>query len=430
MNLQLTSFPAQNGIWTQSFSVALAQLRDAGGGVLNVPAGTYSTGPIELFSNIELHLDAGATIKFLNDPAAFSLRPCLYEGRLEERPQPCLAAYNAKNVILSGSGMLDGCGDPWWSGFRAKTLPNNNARPYLLHFEDCDHLRLRGIQLWNSPAWTVHPLRCTDVVIEDISIKNPYHSPNTDGINPESCRDVRILNCRVDVGDDCITLKSGTEQTDHPLPCENIIVANCCLVHGHGGIVIGSEMSGGVRNVTVTNCVFTGTDRGIRVKTRRRRGGCVENLQLSNLVMERVFCPFVFNMYYCCGTTEADRWVWEKNPYPVNTDTPVYRNIHISGVTVRDATACAGFFYGLAESPIQNLSLSDCHIELASDATPEKPAMMGELEPMTTRGFFLRNVTGVQFSNVTVLGCNGSKFNMDDTVCHYSGQLKEIMEDE
>jgi len=105
-------------------------------------------------------------------------------------------------------------------------------------------------------------------------------------------------------------------------------------VHGHGGIVIGSEMSGGVRNVTVTNCVFTGTDRGLRVKTRRRRGGCVENLRLSNLVMERVFCPFVFNMYYSCGTAEKDRWVWEKTPYPVDGGTPAFRNIRINGVTV------------------------------------------------------------------------------------------------
>jgi len=227
---------------------------------------------------------------------------------------------------------------------------------------------------------------------------------------------VRILNCRVDVGDDCITLKSGTEETPSPVPCENIVIANCLLVHGHGGIVIGSEMSGGVRNVTVTNCVFTGTDRGLRVKTRRRRGGCVENLRLSNLVMERVFCPFVFNMYYSCGTAEKDRWVWEKTPYPVDGGTPAFRNIRINGVTVVGATASAGFFYGLAESPIDGLSLTDCHIEMARGAAPEKPAMMGNLEPMSARGFFLRNAKNVEFHNVTLKNADGEAYDTDESV--------------
>ena len=218
------------------------------------------------------------------------------------------------------------------------------------------------------------------------------------------------------VGDDCITLKSGTEETPSPAPCENIVIANCLLVHGHGGIVIGSEMSGGVRNVTVTNCVFTGTDRGLRVKTRRRRGGCVENLRLSNLVMERVFCPFVFNMYYSCGTAEKDRWVWEKTPYPVDGGTPAFRNIRINGVTVVGATASAGFFYGLAESPIDGLSLTDCHIEMARGAAPEKPAMMGNLEPMSARGFFLRNAKNVEFHNVTLKNADGEAYDTDESV--------------
>ena len=266
MKITLTQFRPNTAeaVWTDCFAQAIAELHKAGGGVLTVPAGEYSTGPIELCSNMELHLEPGAVIRFLNDPAAFPLQECQYEGRISHRPKPCLSAFNAENVALTGSGVLDGCGAPWWAAQRARTLVN--GRPYLLHFENVTHLRVCGVQLRNSPAWTVHPLNCVDVLIEDVSICNPYNSPNTDGINPESCRDVRILNCRVDVGDDCITLKSGTEETPNPAPCENIVIANCLLVHGHGGIVIGSEMSGGVRNVTVTNCVFTGTDRGLRVK--------------------------------------------------------------------------------------------------------------------------------------------------------------------
>jgi len=213
MKITLTQFRPNTAeaVWTDCFAQAIAELHKAGGGVLTVPTGEYSTGPIELCSNMELHLEPGAVIRFLNDPAAFPLQECQYEGRISHRPKPCLSAFNAENVALTGFGVLDGCGAPWWAAQRARTLAN--GRPYLLHFENVTHLRVCGVQLRNSPAWTVHPLNCVDVLIEDVSICNPYNSPNTDGINPESCRDVRILNCRVDVGDDCITLKSGTEET-------------------------------------------------------------------------------------------------------------------------------------------------------------------------------------------------------------------------
>ena len=204
MKITLTQFRPNTAeaVWTDCFAQAIAELHKAGGGVLTVPTGEYSTGPIELCSNMELHLEPGAVIRFLNDPAAFPLQECQYEGRISHRPKPCLSAFNAENVALTGSGVLDGCGAPWWAAQRARTLAN--GRPYLLHFENVTHLRVCGVQLRNSPAWTVHPLNCVDVLIEDVSICNPYNSPNTDGINPESCRDVRILNCRVDVGDDCI----------------------------------------------------------------------------------------------------------------------------------------------------------------------------------------------------------------------------------
>lgn len=416
MQIYLTDFSAGvcGGSWTEAFRRASDVLRAAGGGRLCVPSGTYLTGPIRLYSNMELHLEAGAVLRFLDREDAYPLRKCLYEGKLADRPSPCIGAYQAENVSITGFGVLDGQGSAWWEKARNKTLLN--GRPYLLHFEDCTRLTLRDIRLQNSPAWTVHPLRCQDVRIEGISICNPYDALNTDGINPESCRNVRISNCCVDVGDDCITLKSGTEETRTPPPCENITITNCCLVHGHGGIVIGSEMSGGVRNVTVSNCVFTGTDRGLRIKTRRRRGGTVENVTLDNLVMERVFCPFVFNMYYSCGTEEKDRWVWDKAPYPVDGGTPAYRDLTIRNVTVVDAAASAGFFYGLAESPITGLQMTDCTIRMAAGAAPQTPAMMGGLAPMRAKGLFLRNAKDVRLRNVRVCGADGAVLDIDETV--------------
>ena len=262
----------------------------------------------------------------------------------------------------------------------------------------------------------MHPLYCEDVAITGISVKNPWDSPNTDGINPDGCRNVRIYNCQVDVGDDCITLKSGTEKTPERRPLENVTITNCNMIHGHGGIVIGSEMSGGVRNVTVSNCVFRDTDRGIRVKTRRKRGGTVENLLLNNIVMDRVSCPFVFNMYYYCGPEGKERYVWDKEPYPADEGTPVFRNIHISNVSVTDAAASAGFVYGLPEQPVSNVTFSNVSITMDPDGKPGLPAMMGQLEPVSGAGFFLRNAEGFVFDNVKIRGTKGPELDLDESV--------------
>lgn len=415
MAISITQYQPRQGLWTDAFAQAVKDLPR--GGVLVVPPGVYETGPILLASHTELRLEPGAVIRFSLPPQDFPLRPCQYEGKTALRPQACVSAYGAVNVRITGGGTLDGNGLPWWTGHRAHTLPH--GRPYLLHFEDCDGVVLRDIHLQNSPAWTIHPLRCQNVSAEQITIRNPYDSPNTDGINPESCRNVQIHGCFVDVGDDCITLKAGTEETQTPPACENIVISDCCLVHGHGGIVIGSEMSGSVRNIAVSNCVFTGTDRGVRIKTRRRRGGIVENLAVTNLVMTDVVCPFVCNMYYSCGTSEADRWCWEKTAYPLDSGTPVFRNIHISHVTVDGASASAGFFYGLAESPICGLSITDCHIRMKAGAEPGTPAMMGGLGTMRGQGLFLRNTTNTRMSNVTVEGVHGPVCDRDESVTEF-----------
>lgn len=186
MKITLTQFRPNTAeaVWTDCFAQAIAELHKAGGGVLTVPTGEYSTGPIELCSNMELHLEPGAVIRFLNDPAAFPLQECQYEGRISHRPKPCLSAFNAENVALTGSGVLDGCGAPWWAAQRARTLAN--GRPYLLHFENVTHLRVCGVQLRNSPAWTVHPLNCVDVLIEDVSICNPYNLPTPTASTPKA----------------------------------------------------------------------------------------------------------------------------------------------------------------------------------------------------------------------------------------------------
>lgn len=298
--------------WTAAFQQAIADLRTRGGGTLIVPAGDYPTGAIRLYDNMTLHIESGAVLRFHQDASAFPLIDLEFEGIAGLAHQPCIYAEHAKNVTITGYGTLDGQGSYWWT--RQRAGQNVHPRPYLVCFNHCEHVTLENVTLTNSPAWTVHPLYCRNVVIRGLNIKNPADSPNTDGIDPDGCQDVRIHDCTIDVGDDCIAIKSGTEDTPNRQVCERIIISNCHFLHGHGGVVLGSEMSGGIRNVVVSSCVFYETDRGIRLKTRRGRGGTVEGIQLNNLVMEKVMCPFVFNMYYFCGANGKMKHVWDKAP--------------------------------------------------------------------------------------------------------------------
>ena len=395
-------YSCQGRDWTEAFARAIADLRPQGG-VLNVPAGEYPTGSIRLYDDMTLCIESGAVLRFHQDAKAFPLIELEFEGNAGLMHQACIYAEGVKNVAVTGYGTLDGQGSYWWQQIREKRR-TEYPRPYLVCFADCEHVVLENVTLLNSPAWTVHPLRCRNVTVRGLNIKNPADSPNTDGINPDACQDVRILDCTIDVGDDCIAIKSGTENTPNRQPCERIVIANCHFLHGHGGVVLGSEMSGDVRNVVVSSCVFYETDRGIRLKTRRGRGGTVEGIQLNNLVMERVMCPFVFNMYYSCGTDMSMRHVWEKTAYPVTEGTPCLRDVSISGVRARECTACAGFFYGLAEMPVEGVSMQDVVVEMAADGKPGRPAMMSGLDDMQGAGFFLRNATGVDLRGVKVRG--------------------------
>jgi polygalacturonase len=210
-----------------------------------------------------------------------------------------------------------------------------------------------------------------------VTIQNPVPSPNTDGINPESCRNVQILNCRIDTGDDCVTLKSGQDELGRRVgkPDENITIANCVMLKGHGGVTIGSEMSGGVRNVTVANCVFQGTENGIRIKSQRGRGGVVEGLTVANVVMQEVPHPFTITTFYMGNDKPGD-------VFPVNEGTPTFRNFLFSNITARDARE-AGSITGLRERPIEDITFSNVHIKAA-------------------KGFTCTNAKGVSFQDVVI----------------------------
>lgn len=412
--LAITEFGhyGKEGDWTDAFKQAIEHLDSRGGGTLYVPAGSYSTHSIQLRSNMTLYLDAGAVLNFTDDVENYEVISMEFEGIAGSMYKPLIYASGEKNVAVVGQGKLNGNGQRWWR--ESKQFPHK--RPYLVCFDNCQHVLLEGVTLENSPVWTVHPIYCDDVIIRGVKIKNPADSPNTDGIDPDSSRNVRISDCIIDVGDDCIAIKAGTEDTPRKMPCENITITNCNMLHGHGGVVIGSEMSGGIRNVTITNCVFQETDRGIRLKTRRKRGNAMENMVFDNIVMDKVMCPFVFNMYYYCGAGGKEKHVWDKAAYPLVETTPAIRNIMISNCMVTSATAAAGFFYGLAEQPIENVMLSNVSVCMAQDGAPDMPAMMSQLEPVQGEGFFLRNAKNITFSNVRITGQKGEMTDVDQTV--------------
>lgn len=412
--LDYASLSSDGTCWTEAFRSACEALRDAGGGVLTVPPGDYTTGPIRLYSHTTLEIRSGAVLRFLRDREAYPLIDLEFEGIPGKGYMPCLFAEDAEDITVTGHGILDGQGDRWWDMVRKRVL--DHPRPYLICFSRCHHVVLENVALRNSPCWTVHPLRCSNVVCRGLNIVNPWDSPNTDGINPDCSSDVRILDCTIDVGDDCIAIKSGTEDTPDPLPSERVLIANCHFLHGHGGIVLGSEMSGGIRNILVSNCIFYETDRGIRLKTRRGRGGSVEGLRVSSLTMDRVMCPFVFNMYYFCGKDGKTERVRSKEPLPVSGTTPILRDVSVSDVTVSHCSACAGFFYGLPEMPVEGVTLRDVTVIMDPEGKPDRPAMMDGCPEMSRRGFFLRNAKNVDIRGVRVLNADGPAVDSDTGV--------------
>lgn len=372
------------------------RLSQAGGGTLFFPAGTYLTGAIRLKSNITLELEAGATLLFSdNFDDYLPFMEVRHEGVMMKSFSPLISAMDAENITIKGEGTLDGQGKAWWTEFFRiyvdlekngmrelnkyqplwerendvealyaetnedwhGTLKRRFFHPPFIQPVRCRRVRIEGVKIINSPFWTVNPEFCDNVVVTGVTIHN-VPSPNTDGINPESCRNVHISDCHISVGDDCITLKSGRDAQARRLgvPCENITITNCTMLSGHGGVVIGSEMSGSVRKVTISNCVFDGTDRGIRIKSTRGRGGVVEDIRVSNIIMSNIKREaVVLNLKYSKMPVE-----------PMSERTPLFRDISISGLTAVGVKTPVKIV-GLEEAPVTDIILRDINVKNARE---------------------------------------------------------------
>jgi len=421
-SVSITSFGAQSGgqiLCTKAFADAIENVSGKGGGRVIVPRGIWLTGPITMKSNIEIHAEAGALVVFSNDKNLYPLIETNFEGFNTFRCMSPLNGRNLHNIALTGKGIFDGSGDAWravkkeklsdsqweklvasggllsengktWypsqqflngekiAGMNVPRLLKTKAefekirdflRPVMVSLISCKKVLIDGPTFQNSPAWCIHPLMCEDLTVRNTTVRNPWYSQNGDGIDIESCENSIIHDCNFDVGDDAICIKSGKDKEgrDRRKPNENLIVKNCTVYHGHGGVTIGSEMSGGVSNLHVSGCTFIGTDVGLRFKSNRGRGGLVENIYISNIEMMNITTQAIsFNLYYSGRQASEDMEASDNTPveklFQVSEETPQFKNIFISNVN------CKGAFQGiclqgLPEMNLENISLENINME-------------------------------------------------------------------
>ncbi len=402
---------------TDAIANAIEACSKAGGGRVVIPRGLWKTGPILFKSNIELVVEEGALVLFskriedytlIEAPTNVAKRPYRYISPIYGK--------GLKNIAITGKGVIDGNGQAWrpvkkrkltasqwselvasggvvepsgkmwWPSEEAMNAPDliskllksdkpvtkqdflgvrEYQRPNMVVFNECKNVLLDGPTFQNSPSWNIHPFCCENVTIRNVTVRNPWFSANGDGLDLESCRNSYVYNCNFDVGDDAICIKSGKDEEGRKRgrPTEKLIVTNCIVYHGHGGFVIGSEMSGDVKDILVTNCTFIGTDVGLRFKSTRGRGGLVDNIYCENIDMINIPTDAIrFNMYYQNNSPEdALDGDSEAPAIPVTEETPRFQNIHLKNIVCNGAER-AVMLQGLPEMPIKNITLENVTI--------------------------------------------------------------------
>ncbi|TCD29531.1 glycoside hydrolase family 28 protein [Pedobacter psychrodurus] len=445
---------------TQSINKTIAGVSQKGGGVVLIPSGLWLTGPIELKSNVNLYLKRDAILQFTDDFNQYKLVQGNWEGQPAWRNQSPISGVNLENIAITGTGIIDGNGGAWrmvkkdkltetqWKTLVAsggvvradgkmwypseKTVKGSNTknagiieagktaadyedikdflRPNLLVLTGCKKILLEGVTFQNSPAWNLHPLLCEDLTLRNLQVKNPWFAQNGDGVDVESCKNVLIEGSTFDVGDDGICIKSGRDEAGRKrgVPTENVIIRNNVVYHAHGGFVIGSEMSGGAKNIWVYDCSFIGTDIGLRFKTTRGRGGVVENIYINNINM--IDIPgeaILFDMYYAAvdpvPLAGEKREAIKTVTVPVTEATPQFRNFYIKNVVANGAEK-AIFFRGLPEMNIKDIHLENVTIK----------AKKG-IEIIEAAGIFLKNVNVItEDTSPVVMIQNSSNINISN----------------
>ena len=382
--------------------------------IIHIPPGEYLCDHIFLKSDIEIYLEKGATIKQNTDRSSLAVAvgykknydhtDATVNASWEGHPLDCYGALiygkDVENVFVFGEGTIDGNGDI--SGFWDNPKGRDVAyRPRNIFLNRCANISFTGITSRNSASWNIHPYYCESIYFTDMKIESIATSPNTDGLNPESCELVHILGCHFSVGDDCIAIKSGkyfmSNTRFNPelyhIYTRDVTIRNCFMEAGHGAVVIGSEIACGVRNVHVSQCLFKDTDRGLRIKTRRGRGArsVVDNITFDNITMDGVKHGFVINMFYNCDPDGNSLYVSDKTVTKKDKYTPTVKNITLTNINATNIKGAAIFMYGLPENKIKNVTITNCNFNFAKNRTTEPPAMMQTPPPVDATGIYINN---------------------------------------
>lgn len=458
----ITDFGAvRNGIKNnaKAIEMAIQAMVDLGGGKVIVPRGIWLTGPIVLKSNINLHVEEGALLVFSTNFDEYPVIKTSFEGLETYRCLSPISGKGLQNIAITGKGIIDGSGDAWrpvkkekltsnhWRNLvnsggvlsddgkiwyptdkskKGDSRDNFNVpdfdrpeqyeevkdflRPVMVSLVNCKKVLLDGPTFQNSPAWNIHPLMCEDVTIRNLTVRNPWYSQNGDGLDLESCKNVLIYDSNFDVGDDAICIKSGKNEDGRArgIPTENVVIKNNIVYHGHGGFTIGSEMSGGVKNMHISNCTFIGTDIGLRFKSTRGRGGVVENIWISGINMIDIPTEAIrFNLFYegQSPIPDGDQQSGENNfteKVAVSEITPSFKNIFMNDITVTGSETAA-FFQGLPEMKLQNITLENATLEASKGITM-----------IDADGIRFKNVQLIQKEEVALTIYNSSNIEMQD----------------
>lgn len=394
-----------------------------------IPAGVYRVTSLFLKSHLRLELAEGAELKAFNERERFAVLPptipsfdesdAYFPGTWEGDPQPMFAAivsgYHVEDVVIYGAGTIDGnaTAETWW---HQPKVMRKAWRPRLFHIHGCRNVILAGITVCNSPSWTLHPFFSEELRFIGLNIQNPFDSPNTDGLDPESCRNVEILGVHFSVGDDCIAIKSGKIFMGRRFkrPTEHVRIRQCLMENGHGAVTLGSEIGGGVRDVVVQDCLFRNTDRGLRIKTRRGRGedSVISDIVFRNLTLNHVMTPLVVNAFYFCDADGKSEYVQSREACKVDERTPVVKKMIFENMTCTNCHVAAAWFEGLPERKIEELVLRDISVSFAEDPKADIPAMACGVEACTRRGLFACNAAKLVLENVVIEGQSGQAMEL------------------
>ncbi|APA00987.1 glycoside hydrolase [Flavobacterium commune] len=403
--------PNTEELCTKAINAAIIKCSESGGGVVVIPAGLWTTGPIKMKSNVNLHTKNGAFVSFTSDLNQYKLIESYFEGNKVLRCESPIMGVDLENIAITGEGIFDGNGSAWrpvkigkmtagqwqeliksggvlskdgkiWYPSQGALIGNEEKdklpkiataenmepykqalRPVMISLVNCKKLLLDGVTFQNSPAWNVNPLLCEHLTLRNLTIRNPWYSQNGDGLDIESCRIGTVSNCRFDVGDDAICIKSGKDKEgrDRGKPTELFVITDCVVYHAHGGFTIGSEMSGGVKNIFAKNLTFNGTDCGLRFKSVRGRGGVVENIWMEDIRMNNIPTDAInFNLYYFEKAIKEDPQTGEVTvaKMPVSETTPAFRNMYFKNIYVNGAKQALKIM-GIPEMPVENLQFTN-----------------------------------------------------------------------